>query len=84
MVDTHTSNGADYPYTMTLIHTQADKLGYGLGPFLRETMLPHIYPDGSGLADLPYVNPVKDSRTTASPNSSKCRASRPASPPCTT
>jgi hypothetical protein len=60
MVDTHTSNGADYPYTMTLIHTQADKLGYGLGPFLRETMLPHIYPDGSGLADLPYVNPVKD------------------------
>jgi hypothetical protein len=31
MVDTHTSNGADYPYTMTLIHTQADKLGGDLG-----------------------------------------------------
>jgi hypothetical protein len=62
MVDTHTSNGADYPYTMTLIHTQADKLGYGLGPFLRETMLPHIYKemDAKGWPTCPYVNPVKD------------------------
>ncbi|HEX7987148.1 MAG TPA: M14 family zinc carboxypeptidase [Duganella sp.] len=63
MVDTHTSNGADYPYTMTLIHTQADKLGYGLGPFLRETMLPHIYREmeAKGWPTCPYVNPVKDS-----------------------
>ncbi len=55
MVDTHTSNGADYPYTMTLIHTQTDKLGNGLGPFLQDTMLPHIFaPDGTGgLAHLP-------------------------------
>jgi len=62
MVDTHTSNGADYPYTMTLIHTQADKLGYGLGPFLRETMLPHIYREmeAKGWPTCPYVNPVKD------------------------
>jgi hypothetical protein len=62
MVDTHTSNGADYPYTMTLIHTQADKLGYGLGPFLRETMLPHIYKEmeAKGWPTCPYVNPVKD------------------------
>ncbi|MRW86945.1 peptidase M14 [Pseudoduganella sp. FT26W] len=62
MVDTHTSNGADYPYTMTLIHTQADKLGYGLGPFLRETMLPHIYRemDAKGWPTCPYVNPVQD------------------------
>lgn len=62
MVDTHTSNGADYPYTMTLIHTQADKLGYGLGPFLRETMLPHIYTEmaARGWPTCPYVNPVKD------------------------
>jgi hypothetical protein len=62
MVDTHTSNGADYPYTMTLIHTQADKLGYGLGPFLRETMLPHIYAqmEAKGWPTCPYVNPVKD------------------------
>jgi hypothetical protein len=63
MVDTHTSNGADYPYTMTLIHTQADKLGSGLGPFLRETMLPHIYQqmEARGWPTCPYVNPVKES-----------------------
>jgi hypothetical protein len=63
MVDTHTSNGADYAYTMTLIHTQADKLGGGLGDFLRDTMLPHMYAemDQRGWPTCPYVNPVKDS-----------------------
>ena len=63
MVDTHTSNGADYPYTMTLIHTQADKLGGGLGAFLRQTMLPHIFAEmkRSGWPTCPYVNPVQDS-----------------------
>lgn len=61
MVDTHTSNGADYQYTMTLIHTQADKLGDGLGPFLRDTMLPAIYRamDQRGWPTCPYVNPVR-------------------------
>lgn len=61
MVDTHTSNGADYQYTMTLIHTQSDKLGDGLGPFLRDTMLPAIYQamDQRGWPTCPYVNPVK-------------------------
>ncbi len=63
MVDTHTSNGADYHYTMTLIQTQADKLGYGLGPYLRNTMLPAIYTEMQerGWPTCPYVNPVKDS-----------------------
>lgn len=63
MVDTHTSNGADYPYTMTLIHTQTDKLGNGLGPFLQDTMLPHIFAqmENAGWPTCPYVNPVKDS-----------------------
>jgi hypothetical protein len=62
MVDTHTSNGADYPYTMTLIHTQPDKLGGELGAFLRATMLPAIYAamDARGWPTCPYVNPVKD------------------------
>lgn len=61
MVDTHTSNGADYSYTMTLIQTQADKLGDGLGPFLRNTMLPAIYAkmEQRGWPTCPYVNPVK-------------------------
>ncbi len=63
MVDTHTSNGADYPYTMTLIHTQADKLGGALGEFLRDTMLPHMFSemDARGWPTCPYVNPVADS-----------------------
>lgn len=63
MVDTHTSNGADYAYTMTLIHTQADKLGSELGGFLTGTMLPALYADmaARGWPTCPYVNPVKDS-----------------------
>ncbi len=61
MVDTHTSNGADYQYTMTLINTQTDKLGGALGDFLRDTMLPAIYADMTqrGWPTCPYVNPVK-------------------------
>ncbi|MFC5523501.1 M14 family zinc carboxypeptidase [Polaromonas jejuensis] len=63
MVDTHTSNGADYAYTMTLIHTQADKLGAGLGSFLRDNMVPAIYRgmEARGWPTCPYVNPVKTS-----------------------
>jgi hypothetical protein len=63
MVDTHTSNGADYAYTMTLIHTQADKLGTELGSFLTGTMLPAMYAEmeARGWPTCPYVNPVKDS-----------------------
>ncbi|MBC7686045.1 MAG: peptidase M14 [Bdellovibrionales bacterium] len=63
MVDTHTSNGADYPYTMTLIHTQADKLGGALGQFLSATMLPHMFAEMAkrGWPTCPYVNPVKAS-----------------------
>ena len=62
MVDTHTSNGADYLYTMTLIQTQADKLGNELGGFLRHEMLPKIYKDmeARGWPTCPYVNPVKE------------------------
>jgi len=58
MVDTHTSNGADYSYTMTLIPTQPDKLGGGLGAFLRENMLPAIYTgmERRGWPTCPYMN----------------------------
>ena len=58
MVDTHTSNGADYSYTMTLIPTQPDKLGGGLGAFLRENMLPAVYVgmERRGWPTCPYMN----------------------------
>lgn len=60
MVDTHTSNGADYQHTMTLIHTQTDKLGPQLGPYLRETMLPAIAQTMAqhGWPVVPYVQMV--------------------------
>jgi hypothetical protein len=62
MVDTHTSNGADYQHTMTLIHTQPDKLGGALGDYLRETMLPAINNSMAqqGWPLVPYVNQLKD------------------------
>lgn len=62
MVDTHTSNGADYQYTMTLIHTQPNKLGGSLGPFLKDIMLPHIYNtmEQRGWPTCPYVNTLKE------------------------
>jgi hypothetical protein len=42
-IDNHTSNGADYPYTMTLISTLPDKLESPLGAFLEHEMLPYLY-----------------------------------------
>ena len=56
-VDTHTSNGADYPYTMTLITTQPDKAGPVLGPFLREIMEPDLMQrmKEHGWPTVPYV-----------------------------
>ncbi len=42
-IDTHTSNGADYPYVLTLIATQKDKLNIPVSDFLYERMLPELY-----------------------------------------
>ena len=42
-VETHTSNGADYQYTMTLIATQHSKLAPALGSYLQGQMLPALY-----------------------------------------
>jgi hypothetical protein len=42
-VETHTSNGADYQYTMTLIATQHNKLAPALGTYLQEKLLPALY-----------------------------------------
>jgi hypothetical protein len=42
-VDTHTSNGADYAYTMTLISTLADKLAPPMASLLKERMEPALF-----------------------------------------
>ena len=57
-VETHTSNGADYQYTMTLIATQHSKLAPALGAYLQGQLLPALY---SGMAQkkwpmVPYVD----------------------------
>lgn len=62
-VDTHTSNGADYQYVMTLIPTQKDKLHPVLSAYMTETMIPSLY-EGmkkSGYEMIPYVNSVEES-----------------------
>lgn len=57
-LETHVSNGADYPYTMTYISGQSDKLGEPLGTLLREEIDPILFnkmkADGDEM--IPYVN----------------------------
>ena len=61
-VDTHTSNGADYPAVLTLIASQPDKLGGVLGPWLEHTLMPELYADmaEAGTAMTPYVYTLGD------------------------
>jgi hypothetical protein len=61
-VDTHTSNGADYQYTMTLIPTQKDKLNPLLAGYLTKTMLPALYQKmaAKGFELIPYINSVEE------------------------
>jgi hypothetical protein len=57
-VDTHTSNGADYQYVITLIATQKDKLESNLAAYMEKEMLPDLYKE-MGKTEypmIPYVN----------------------------
>lgn len=56
-IDTHTTNGADYVYPMTVITTQPDKAGQ-LGWFLRDVAEPALYGamEAAGYPMAPYVN----------------------------
>jgi len=42
-VDNHTSNGADYQYTLTMIPTQSDKLAQPMQEYMDEILLPDLY-----------------------------------------
>jgi len=61
-VDTHTSNGADYQYTMTLIPTQKDKLNPMLSGYLTKTLVPDLYRlmKDKGFELIPYVNSINE------------------------
>jgi len=57
-IETHVSNGADYPYVMTYLSTQEDKMGGTLTDKLRKEWTPFMEKEmgeaGFGMA--PYVN----------------------------
>ncbi len=57
-IDTHTSNGADYQYVMTMIATQPDKATAILGEYIRNEINPAVYETmkASGWEMIPYVN----------------------------
>lgn len=58
LIDNHVSDGADYQHTMTLLTTQYDKLGTGLGGWLKNNFEPQLY---KGMSEknwdmVPYVS----------------------------
>lgn len=57
-IDTHTSNGADYQYTMTLIANMRDRLTPPMEQFVHEKLLPAVYADmdARGWEMSPYVD----------------------------
>ncbi|MFK7755714.1 MAG: hypothetical protein AB8B53_02155 [Flavobacteriales bacterium] len=56
-LDTHTSNGADYQYVMTLITTQPDKATPAVRSYLNNKMVDDLYQrmDSTGYPMSPYV-----------------------------
>lgn len=57
LIDNHTSNGADYPYVMTLIPTQKDKMEPTLSTYMQDKMLPELFTKmkEKGYEMTPYV-----------------------------
>lgn len=58
LLDTHTTNGADYQHVMTLIESQADKMQREVGNWMRQKFSPRLYAamDQAGFPMCPYVN----------------------------
>ena len=57
-LDTHTTNGSDHQYTITLIETLHSKMDTAMGKFFKETMLPGLYQrmeENSPYGMIPYV-----------------------------
>ena len=51
IVDTHTSNGSDYPYTITLIHSHAQRHEASQARFIDSTLIPSLF---KGMETSPY------------------------------
>lgn len=60
-IDTHTSDGADYSYTMTLIPNHFLRMSEPLGTFLKDKMLSDLYKkmEDKNCEMIPYVMPFK-------------------------
>ncbi len=57
-VDTHTSNGADYQHTMTLITSQIDKMSDPLSKFVTTKLNPYLFEqmEAANYPMVPYVH----------------------------
>ena len=57
-IDNHVSDGADYQHVMTLLTTQHNKLGGGLGAYLHDIFEPELYKamEHHNFPMTPYVN----------------------------
>lgn len=62
-VDNHVSNGADYQHVMTLLTTQHNKLGGGMGEFIEKQFEPALFTlmKEKGYDLVPYINHFADS-----------------------
>jgi Zinc carboxypeptidase len=59
--DTHTSNGADYPATLTYIETQWNKMNSHRGTWMHESLTPAILQKiPSKYGTVPYVNTLQE------------------------
>lgn len=60
LIDTHTTNGADYQYVMTLIPTHPQEIPPMLGGFYDKVMEPYLYKamEERGFPTVPYVSPM--------------------------
>jgi hypothetical protein len=57
-IETHVSNGADYQYTITYLSTQPTKLGYAMGTYLADEIIPSLEAKMKDKKQemVPYVN----------------------------
>lgn len=61
-VDTHTSNGADYQHTMTLITSQLNKMNPALATYVKSTLNPYLYQrmEADHYPMIPYVHSIEE------------------------
>lgn len=60
-VDTHTSNGADYQHSMTLITSQLNKMNPALAQFTENTLNPYLYKSmEDDFPMVPYMHTFKE------------------------